>query len=96
MIDLTIHEETLHSAVDQAREQSIRIPTFKQMRDPDLIPEDVHEAFRDVASASEEKEEKINEANEYNYKNNGIAIKTIGLSINSHKREKNRKIISLN
>ena len=48
MIDLTIHEETLHSAVDQAREQSIRIPTFKQMRDPDLIPQDVKKRLGDV------------------------------------------------
>jgi cysteine synthase A len=38
MIDLTHDEATLESAVTVARAQSIRIPTFKQMRDPSLIP----------------------------------------------------------
>ncbi len=48
MIDLTVHEETLQSAVQRAREQSIRIPTFKQMRNPDLIPDDVKSSLGDV------------------------------------------------
>jgi cysteine synthase len=38
MIDLTVHPSTLESAARRARERSIRIPTFKQMRDPSLIP----------------------------------------------------------
>ncbi|MGD2051347.1 MAG: pyridoxal-phosphate dependent enzyme [Acidimicrobiia bacterium] len=38
MIDLTVHPSTLESAARRAREKSIRIPTFKQMRDPSLIP----------------------------------------------------------
>ena len=46
MIDLTLHEETLQSAVNRAREQSIRIPTFKQMRNPELIPADVKESHQ--------------------------------------------------
>jgi cysteine synthase len=41
MIDLTMHEETLVTSVERARERSISIPTFKQMRDPGLIPSDV-------------------------------------------------------
>ena len=41
MIDLTMHEEALDSAVAVAREKSIRVPTFKQMRDPSLIPASV-------------------------------------------------------
>ena len=48
MIDLTVHPDTLESAVRQAREQSIRIPTFKQMRDPHLIPDDVKSRLGDV------------------------------------------------
>ena len=48
MIDLTLHEETLQSAVQRAHEQSIRIPTFKQMRDPALIPDDVKARLGDV------------------------------------------------
>ena len=40
MIDLTIHSETaLENAVKQARERNIIIPTFKQQRNPELIPD---------------------------------------------------------
>ncbi len=38
MIDLTIHPESLARAVQRARERQIIIPTFKQQRDPELIP----------------------------------------------------------
>ncbi len=41
MIDLTINDAVLESAVAKAREQDFRIPTFKQMRDPSQIPVDV-------------------------------------------------------
>ena len=41
MIDLTINEAVLDSAVETARERNFRLPTFKQMRDPLLIPVDV-------------------------------------------------------
>ena len=39
MIDLTIYPEALEQAVATARQRSIIIPTFKQQRDPGLIPE---------------------------------------------------------
>ncbi|MDH3518122.1 MAG: pyridoxal-phosphate dependent enzyme [Acidimicrobiia bacterium] len=48
MIDLTKYEETLASAVNVAREQSIRIPTFKQMRDPALIPDSIKQELGGV------------------------------------------------
>ncbi len=48
MIDLTIHEATLESAVTQAHERSIRIPTFKQMRDPSLIPDSIKQELTSV------------------------------------------------
>ena len=48
MIDLTKYEESLASAVDVARDKSIRIPTFKQMRDPKLIPDSMKAELRDV------------------------------------------------
>ena len=48
MIDLTINEETLASAARRAKERSIRIPTFAQMRDSSLIPADAATALRDV------------------------------------------------
>ncbi len=48
MIDLTVHPEALARAVQRARERNIRIPTFKQMRNPALIPADVVEALKNV------------------------------------------------
>ena len=48
MIDLTMHEATLATSVDRARERSITIPTFKQMRDPSLIPDDIKARLGDV------------------------------------------------
>jgi cysteine synthase len=48
MIDLTVNEQVLASAVTQARERSFRIPTFAQMRDPGLIPLDVTERLRSI------------------------------------------------
>jgi len=38
MIDLTVYPERLERAVKRARERNIIIPTFKQMKDPGLIP----------------------------------------------------------
>ncbi len=48
MIDLTMHEATLESAVKVAREKAIRIPTFKQMRDPSLISDSVKRELSEV------------------------------------------------
>ncbi|MBA2336839.1 MAG: pyridoxal-phosphate dependent enzyme [Acidimicrobiia bacterium] len=48
MIDLTIDEATLASAVGRARERSIMIPTFAQMRDPGLLPGEVTVRLGDV------------------------------------------------
>ena len=41
MIDLTVNDQPLARAVKRARERSIVIPTFAQMRDPSAIPADV-------------------------------------------------------
>ncbi len=48
MIDLTVHEAALQSAVATARDRSIRIPTFAEMQNPGLVPEDVRTALKDV------------------------------------------------
>jgi len=48
MIDLTINESVLESAVEQARERAFKIPTFAQMRNPDLIPDDVKRGLEGV------------------------------------------------
>ena len=42
MIDLTTRNEAaLERAIQRARERNIVIPTFKQMRNPDLIPDTI-------------------------------------------------------
>ncbi|MFP4635557.1 MAG: pyridoxal-phosphate dependent enzyme [Nitriliruptoraceae bacterium] len=41
MIDLTVVPEVRQRAVQRARERGIVIPTFAQMRDPSLIPDEV-------------------------------------------------------
>ena len=48
MIDLTMHEERLQHAIDRAKERNILIPTFAQMQNPALIPENVKKALKSV------------------------------------------------
>ncbi|MCK5919582.1 MAG: pyridoxal-phosphate dependent enzyme [Methylococcales bacterium] len=49
LIDLTIHDEAkLERAVQRAREQNIIIPTYKQMIDPSLIPDNTKEKLEEV------------------------------------------------
>ena len=48
MIDLTTHEDRLQRAVQRARERNIIIPTFKQMRHPELIPPEIKRRLDDV------------------------------------------------
>ncbi|MBI4927012.1 MAG: pyridoxal-5-phosphate-dependent protein subunit beta [Anaerolineae bacterium] len=40
-IDLTVHPERLQRTLQRVRERGIRIPTFAQMKNPALIPDDV-------------------------------------------------------
>ena len=48
MIDLTINEEQLKRTVQRAKEKNIIIPTFKQMMNPELIPEGIKEKLRNI------------------------------------------------
>lgn len=48
MIDLTVAPEVRRRAVQRARERGIVIPTFAQMRDPSLIPDEVVARLREV------------------------------------------------
>jgi cysteine synthase len=48
MIDLTIHEERLERAVRRAKEREIIIPTFAQMRNPELIPAAIKKELRQL------------------------------------------------
>ena len=48
MIDLTIHPQRLARTLQRARQQKIIIPTFKQQRQPQLIPPAITERLRTV------------------------------------------------
>ncbi len=46
MIDLTCHDTGRKRTIERARERGILIPTFRQMKDPDLIPAAIREQLR--------------------------------------------------
>jgi len=48
MIDLSIDEERLQRTAARARERGIIIPTFAQMRDPELIPVKIKEKLKGI------------------------------------------------
>jgi cysteine synthase len=48
MIDLKIDENQLERTVQRARERNIIVPTFEQMKNPDLIPDEIKERLQDV------------------------------------------------
>jgi cysteine synthase len=48
VIDLTIHPEAMTRAVQRARERNIIIPTFKQQRNPELIPQAITSKLKGV------------------------------------------------
>ncbi len=47
-IDLTVMKERRERAVERARERNIILPTFAQMKNPDLIPDKIKEQLKDV------------------------------------------------
>src|SRR5512139_2652704 len=48
MIDLTIHPDRRKRAIQRARERNIIIPTYKQMKNPALIPDKVKAGLKNV------------------------------------------------
>jgi cysteine synthase len=48
MIDLTIEKEGLERAIQRAQEQKIVIPTFAQMKDPELIPDNITKSLEGI------------------------------------------------
>ncbi len=48
VIDLTIHPEPLERTIQRARERNIIIPTFKQQRNPGLIPDKIVAKLKNV------------------------------------------------
>ena len=47
-IDLTIYPERLENSIKRAKERNIIIPTFAQMKDPNLIPEKIKEELKSI------------------------------------------------
>ena len=48
LIDLTINEAQLEKTVQRAKEQNIIVPTIAQMKNPDLIPQDIKDRLKEV------------------------------------------------
>ncbi len=48
MIDLTIHEKQRRKTAKRCRERNILIPTFRQMKDPGLIPGDIRKELKGI------------------------------------------------
>jgi cysteine synthase len=48
MIDLTKNPKALQNSIKRAREKGIIIPTFAELRNPDLIPEKIKEELKNV------------------------------------------------
>jgi cysteine synthase A len=48
MIDLTVDPKRRERAIQRVRERNIIIPTFAQMKNPDLIPEKIKEELRTI------------------------------------------------
>jgi cysteine synthase len=47
-IDLTMNEKKLKNAIRRAKEQNIIIPTYAQMKNPDLIPDEIKQQLKSV------------------------------------------------
>jgi len=48
MIDLTINQKTLDSNIKYCREKGITLPTFKMMKNPELVPEKIKNTLRNT------------------------------------------------
>ena len=48
MIDLTINEEQLERTIKRAREKNIVIPTFAEMKNPELIPDKIKDKLKGI------------------------------------------------
>jgi cysteine synthase len=48
MINLEVNEKQLEKAIERAREKNIILPTFEQMKNPELIPAKIKEKLKDI------------------------------------------------
>lgn len=51
LIDLEINEKKLVNAIRRAKEKGIIIPTYAQMKNPDLIPNEIKESLKTIKSS---------------------------------------------
>ena len=47
-IDLSVDNARLEKVAQRAKDRGIIIPTFEQMKNPDLIPDDIKKQLKDV------------------------------------------------
>lgn len=48
MIDLTVNKKSLQRTIERAKEKNIIMPTFAEMRNPELVPEEIKDRLSDV------------------------------------------------
>jgi len=48
MIDLTLNEEQLKRTIERARERNIIIPTLRQQKNPNLVPEKIRKELKNI------------------------------------------------
>ena len=46
MIDLTKNEEIIKQNIKHCRERKIKLPTFSQMQNPDLVPDEIKDNLK--------------------------------------------------
>ena len=49
MIDLTKNEEKIKQNVQHCRERKIKLPTFSQMQNPDLVPDEIKNNLKKIS-----------------------------------------------
>ena len=48
MIDLNVNEEQLKNTLKRCNERDIIIPTFEQMKNPELIPQNIKDELKNI------------------------------------------------
>ena len=49
MIDLTKNEEKIKQNIQHCRERKIKLPTFSQMQNPDLVPDEIKDNLKKIS-----------------------------------------------
>ena len=48
MLDITIDEKQVKRTIERFRERNIILPTFKQMKNPELVPDKIAQKLKDI------------------------------------------------